>query len=75
MDDRITLDASIKSVDEALSKGGNIYTSCLKLSKFTQDIEKKIKENEDQLDHWSQSFDPLLVSLSGHEAQVFTWEG
>lgn len=70
IDDRITLDASIKSIQEALSEGGNIYKSCLKLSKFTQDIERKIKEHEDQLDQLSQSFDLLLVSLSGHEAQV-----
>lgn len=50
IDDIITLYAGIKSVQEALSKGGNIHKSCLKLSKFTQNIERKIKQHEDQLD-------------------------
>lgn len=48
-DDRVTLDTCIKRVQDALSKGGNIYKSCLSLSKFTKDIEKKSKEHEDQL--------------------------
>lgn len=47
--DRVTLDTCVKGIQDALSKGGNIYKLCLSLSKFTQDIEKKTKEHEDQL--------------------------
>lgn len=48
-DDRVVLDTCIKSTQDALSEGGNIYKSCLSLSKFTDDIEKKSKEHEMQL--------------------------
>lgn len=69
---RVTLDVGIKGIQDALSKGGNIYKSFLILSRFTQVIESKIKTHEDRLVKLSRSFDPLLVSLSGHEKQVIS---
>lgn len=46
------------------------YMSCLILSKFTRDIDKKIKEYEGQLAAISQPFTPHLVFASSLEAQV-----
>lgn len=68
--DRVTLDACVKSMKDALSEGGNMYKSCLSLKKFTKDIEKKSKDHEDELASISQLVDPLSVSLSSHEDQV-----
>lgn len=39
----------MKSLQDALDEGGQIYKSCLILPKFTIDIEKKIRECERQL--------------------------
>lgn len=49
VDDRASLYICIKSMQDALSEGENIYKSCVPLSKLTEDIEKKSKEHEDQL--------------------------
>lgn len=48
-DDRVSLLVALKDIQDALDKGGNIYKSCLILSKFTIDINKKIRECESQL--------------------------
>lgn len=61
--DKVTLDTCVKSMQEALSEGGNLYKSCLSLKRFTKDFEKNSKEHEDELACISQSVDPLLVSL------------
>jgi hypothetical protein len=45
LNDRTLLFAYVKSIQDALSEGGNIYKSCLLGSKFVEEIEKKIKEN------------------------------
>lgn len=39
-DDRVILDTYVKSIQDALSEGDNIFKSCLSFSKFTEDIEK-----------------------------------
>lgn len=72
VDGRVTLDMCVKSMQDSLFEDGNIYKSCLTLPKFTQDIEKKSKEHEDQLAQMSQSFDLLSVSMSSYEDQVIS---
>lgn len=49
INDRGLLDTCVKSIQDALSEGGNIYKSCLSHSKFLADIEKQIVENEKTL--------------------------
>lgn len=44
--DRVTLVTTIKSIQDVLDEGGQIYKSCLIFSKFIMDIGKKIKEYE-----------------------------
>lgn len=39
--DRATLCNCVKSLQDAITIGGNLYKSCLFLNKFTADIEKK----------------------------------
>lgn len=55
--DRILLGSSAKSIQNALFEGGSVYKSCLAFSKLVEDIEKKIKENEELTD-LSKPFDP-----------------
>ncbi|XP_057833904.1 uncharacterized protein LOC131044567 [Cryptomeria japonica] len=57
--DRSLLDTYVKGIQDALSKGGNVYKSCLSFPKFVADIEKHIMANEKLLTIISQSFDPL----------------
>lgn len=61
--DKYLLATSVKNIQSALFEGGNIYKSCLSLSKFTEDIEKKMKECEKQLADITQAFDPLTISV------------
>lgn len=60
----------MKSMQDAITVGGNLYKSCLSLNKFTTNIEKKSQEYKDQLKIMSKSVDPLSNSLSQHENQV-----
>lgn len=71
-DDRASLDTCVKSMQDGLSEGDNIYKSCLSLSKFTKDIEKKSKEHEEQLAKISQSLDPLSTSMNSKEDQLIS---
>lgn len=68
--DRSLLDTCVKTIQDALSKWGNVYKSFLSSSKFVEDIEKKIKENEKQLANISQSFDLLNTYVADQEGQV-----
>ncbi|XP_059069826.1 uncharacterized protein LOC131046319 [Cryptomeria japonica] len=72
--DKATLGECVKRMQDALSKGGNLYKSCLSLNKFTTDIEKKSKVHENELECISQSVDSLEASLSSHENQVICLE-
>lgn len=49
VDDRDTLDTCMKSMQDAMFEGRNIYKSLLSLSKLAEDIEKKCKDHEDEL--------------------------
>lgn len=47
--DRILLDSCVKSIQDALSEGWNVYKSSLSFSHFFADVEKKIVENKKTL--------------------------
>lgn len=47
--DRVNLITDVKAIQEALNKCRKIYKSCLLLSKFTIELDKKINECEGQL--------------------------
>jgi len=65
--DRSTLDIGIKSLENALKDGGNMYKFFLSWPKVIEDIEKKVKEQEGKLSSLSQNFDPLTTSLINQE--------
>lgn len=48
--DKATLGECVKSMQDALSIGGNLYKSCLSLNKFIADIENKFKVYENELE-------------------------
>lgn len=66
------LETYVKSIQDALSKGGNVYKSYLSFSMFVVDIEKQIMQNEKLLIGISQPFDPLSVYVASQETQVIS---
>lgn len=56
-DDIFKLNKRLHTISEALSDEGEIYKSCVSLSKFTSDIDKQISVYQGKLDNISQSFD------------------
>lgn len=53
----MVLDASVKSIQNALIEGGNVYKFCLSCPKVIEDIEDKIKVSKKKLFSVSKSFD------------------
>lgn len=49
--DIILLGKCIKSIQDSLSEGGNVYKAFLSFPKCVDDIKKQIKENEKQLSY------------------------
>lgn len=70
--DRATLGECVKSLQDALSKGENLYKSFLSLNKFSANIEMKSKVYEKNLEYISQLVDSLSASLSSHENHVIS---
>jgi len=68
--DRKIVSIGIKSLENALKDGGDIYKFCISWSKATAAIDKKIKEEQDKLQSLSQSFDPLSSSIINQECQT-----
>lgn len=71
-DDRAVLQSTVKSIEHALDEGNKIYKSCLILSEFTLDIDKKIKEYEGKLAAISQTFSPHSVFASILKLKLWT---
>lgn len=70
--DRKFLGPWIQHTQSAITKGGNVYKSCLILEKFTATNEKKIKEIEQQLAIISNNLDPLVSSVCLQDCQVIS---
>jgi len=70
--DRMVLDASVKSIQNALPEGGNVYTFCLSYPKVIKDIEDKIKVSKKKLSSVSKSFDHVTVSVASKESQAIS---
>jgi len=68
--DRKIVSIGIKSLENALKDGGDIYKFCISWSKATAAFDKKIKEEQDKLQSLSQSFDPLSSSIINQECQT-----
>lgn len=68
--DKISLRTIVKSVEDALDEGGKIFKSCLFLSNFIADIDKKIRDPEGKLAGIGHSFAPHPVFPSSLEAQI-----
>jgi len=66
------LDIGIKSLENALKDGGDLYKFCLSWSTVTIDIIKKVEEQESKLSSLSQSFDPLTSSIVNQQCQTIT---
>lgn len=71
-DDRVSLVTNVKSIQDALDEGSQIYKSCLFFSKFTINSDKKIRGREGQRASISQSYAPQSVVDSNFEPHVMS---
>lgn len=68
--DKAQIEKELKLIDEALTKGGKIYKSCLVLTNFTTEIDKQIDNFIGQLAHISQAYDPTTNLTKSIEGQI-----